>query len=82
MTMPELKSLWERLLGAAPNDAQFELWGTLHSLETVKHGIVKTAVKNQSTGDLMTTDHKIRFASAVMNSSTAQKVNGQKDGAL
>jgi hypothetical protein len=81
MTIPDLKSLWERLLGAAPSDAQFELWGTLHSLETVKHGIVKTAVKNQSTGDLMTTDHKIRFASAVMNSSTAQKVNGQR-GAL
>jgi hypothetical protein len=77
-TIPELKDLYSRLLGAPPTDDQFELWCTLHTPETVKHGIVKTSQKNLSTGRLMTTEHKLRFASAVMNSSTAQKMAGQR----
>jgi hypothetical protein len=73
MTISELKDLWQRLLGDIPNDTQFQLWISLHSIETVRHGILKTSVKNQSSGGRMSADHKVRFASAVMNGYAQQK---------
>ena len=72
----ELKDLWLRLLGNVPRDEQFELWCTLHTDETVRHGITQTAKKNLSTGSVMTDDAKVRFASSCMNASTAQKMQG------
>ncbi len=78
MNVPDLKSLWEKLLGVPPCDDQWEFWVAVHSMTTVEHGIKKTAQKNLATGNLMTTDHKLRFACAVMNSSAAQKVNGRR----
>jgi hypothetical protein len=78
MNLPELKSLWIKLLGVLPSDEQWEFWVAMHSLQTIEHGIKKTAQKNLATGNLMTTNHKLRFACAVMNSSTAQKLDGQR----
>jgi hypothetical protein len=78
MTIPDLKVLWGKLLGALPCDEQWEFWICTHSMQTIEHGIKKTAQKNLSTGNLMTTDHKLRFACAVMNSSTNQKTAGQR----
>jgi hypothetical protein len=80
MNIPELKSLWIKLLGVLPGDEQWEFWIAMHSPQTIEHGIKKTAQKNLATGNLMTTDHKLRFACAVMNSSTAQKLAGQRKG--
>ena len=62
----ELKGLWERLLGTAPEDAQFEIWTALHSPEVVKNAILKTGAKDLSLGRTMTADYKVRFASKVM----------------
>jgi hypothetical protein len=80
MNIPELKLLWEKLLGVLQCDEQWEFWVAIHSVQTIEHGIKKTAQKNLATGNLMTTDHKLRFACAVMNSSTAQKAAGQRKG--
>jgi len=77
MNIPDLKMLWGKLLGVPPGEEQWEFWVAMHSLSTIEHGIKKTAQKNLATGNVMTTDHKLRFACAVMNSSTAQKVAGQ-----
>ena len=74
----ELKSLWGKLLGMVPSDAQFDYWGAMHSPETIRHGILKTAQKNLSIGGTMSDDHKIRFASRVMLSSTEQKTAGAR----
>ena len=48
--MTDLKSLWGKLLGTIPGDAQFDYWGAMHSPETIRHGILKTAQKNLSVG--------------------------------
>ena len=77
MNIPDLKMLWSKLLGVPPGGEQWEFWVAMHSMQTIEHGIKKTAQKNLATGNLMTADHKLRFACAVMNSSTTQKVNGQ-----
>ena len=79
--MSELKILWGKLLGTIPGDAQFDFWAAVHSPETIHHGILKTAQKNLSTGSTMTDDHKVRFASRVMLSSTEQSLNGKKSAA-
>lgn len=68
-----LKELWAKFLGTPPSDSQFDLWLALHSENTVRHGILKTAEKNMAMRGTMTADHKLRFASKVMNSSTAQR---------
>jgi hypothetical protein len=78
MNILTLKSLWIKLLGVLPGDGQWEFWVAMHSTQTIEHGIKKTAQKNLATGNRMTTDHRLRFACAVMNSSTAQKVAGQR----
>jgi hypothetical protein len=70
--MNELKILWGKLLGTIPGDSQFDFWAAMHSPETIHHGILKTAQKNLSIGSTMSDDHKTRFASRVMLSSTAQ----------
>jgi hypothetical protein len=76
--MNDLKTMWGKLLGKIPSDAQFDFWTAMHTPETIHHGILRTAQKNLSVGSTMTDDHKVRFASRVMLSSTGQKVNGQK----
>jgi hypothetical protein len=79
MTVIELKALWGRFLGTIPSDAQFDLWVMLHSIETVHRGILKTIQKNLAVNGMMSDDHKIRFASKVMNTRTfdPQKAEGQ-----
>jgi hypothetical protein len=74
--MNELKRMWAKLLGTVPSNSQFEFWAAAHSPETVQHGILKTAQKNLTLGGTMSDDHKIRFASKVMLSSTRQKLSG------
>jgi len=81
MTILELKTLWSKLLGVPPCDDQWNFWECVHTPQTIEHGIKKTAQKNLANGNLMTTDYKLRFACAVMFSSTAQKTQGQR-GAL
>ena len=72
--------MWERVLGTPPAKAQFELWTELHSLETIRRGILKTGTKNMAMHGTMSDDHKIRFASKVMNTKTndPQKTAGRK----
>jgi hypothetical protein len=71
--MNTLKQLWSQFLGTPPSDSQFELWLAMHREKTVRHGILKAAEKNMALAGTMTADHKLRFASKVMNSSTAQR---------
>lgn len=78
MTTLDLKNTWAKLLGTIPSDAQFDFWAAMHSPETIRHGILKACQKNLSTGCAMSDDHKVRFASKVMLTSTAQKSAGQK----
>lgn len=77
MTLADYKTLWSSFLGTPPIDQQFNLWLAMHSESTVRHGILKTAEKNLAMQGTMTDDHKVRFASKVMLSSTKQKVAGQ-----
>lgn len=71
--MTELKLLWRKLLGQIPSDQQFDFWSAVHSPEIVKQGILKTCRKNLSIGGTMDDDHRIRFASKVMNTLSARK---------
>jgi hypothetical protein len=64
--LTELVTLWERTLGAPPNEQQFAIWTELHSQDTVRRAILKTAIKNQQLNGTMSPDHKFRFASRVM----------------
>lgn len=80
MTDIELKDLWTRTLGELPAPEQFELWLSLHTAETVRIGIQKTAMKNLQLNRTMSLDRKIRFASSVMQNRTydPQKLEGQQ----
>jgi hypothetical protein len=79
MTPAELMELWDRILGDPPLIQQFELWACMHSPETMKRGITKTAMKNLQLNGLMSQDHRVRFASKVMQTRTfdPQKMEGQ-----
>ena len=77
----ELKELWKTVLGEPlPSDANFAIWSELHTPETIRHGIVKTGLKNLQLNNTMTPNHKIRFASKVMQTKThdPQKIQGQR----
>jgi hypothetical protein len=78
--MNELKSLWKQFLGTVPDDGQWNLWTALHTWATIRHGVLKTAEKNMALHGSMSEDHKIRFASKVMNTRTndPQKATGQR----
>jgi hypothetical protein len=65
-----LMELWDRVLGNPPLIQQFELWACMHSPETMKRGVTKTAMKNLQMGGQMSQDHKVRFASKVMQTRT------------
>jgi hypothetical protein len=71
--MRELITLWERVLGTPPSDQQFVIWSESHTADIVRQAILKTATKNQTMGGTMTEDHKVRFASKVMLTLSAQK---------
>lgn len=73
--LPELMTLWERTLGTLPNEQQFAIWTELHSQDTVRRAILKTAIKNQQLNGTMSPDHKFRFASRVMMTLTEQAAN-------
>ena len=71
--MRELKSLWERTLGTPPADEQFIIWVESHQRDIVRRAVLKTATKNQTMGGTMSLDHKVRFASKVMLTLSAQR---------
>src|SRR5947209_15502195 len=64
--LTELIKLWERLIGTAPSQQQFEIWMAQFDFEITKQGILKTAMKNMSLDGLMTAEHRVRFASKCM----------------
>ena|SRR5229473_563018 len=80
MTITDLISLWQRVLGNPPAQEQFEIWAEMHSFETMHRAILKTGIKNQKMGGRMSQDHRERFASKVMDSKTndPQKAAGQR----
>jgi hypothetical protein len=73
------KTLWAKTLGELPNDEQFFLWTNLHTLEVVRQAILKTAGKNLQMGKTMTAEHKVRFASKVMLTLTAQNATNARN---
>ena len=72
--MCELTNLWERTLGTPPSEQQFAIWEELHTEEIIRRAILKTAMKNQSLNGTMTVDHRLRFASKVMQTLTTQAI--------
>ncbi len=71
--MHDLIILWTKVLGTPPTEQQFVIWTESHAADIVRQAILKTATKNQTMGGTMTEDHKIRFASKVMLTWSAQK---------
>ena len=71
--MHELISLWQRTLGTPPPEQQFVIWAESHPIDIVRRAILKTATKNQMMGGAMSDDHKVRFASKVMLTLSAQR---------
>jgi hypothetical protein len=71
--MRQLINLWERTLGTPPSEQQFIIWTESHAVDIVRQAILKTATKNQTLGGMMSDDHKIRFASKVMLTLSAQR---------
>src|SRR5579872_1436530 len=69
----DLKELWATLLGNTPSQFQFALWLVKHRPEIVREAIIKTAQKNLEMGGTMSEEHRVRFASSVMNTQTARK---------
>lgn len=66
--MTELRYRWERLMGRAPELDRFELWGEMHEFDLIRHRVLKTASKNQAMQKLMDLEHRLLYASSVMNS--------------
>jgi hypothetical protein len=71
--MRELMMLWTKVLGTPPSEQQFVIWVESHDADIVRQAILKTATKAQTLGGTMCEDHKIRFASKVMLTLSAQK---------
>lgn len=82
LTPVALMNMWTRVLGDPPLIQQFELWACTHSPGTIERGITKTAIKNLRLGGAMSQDHRVRFASKVMQTRTydPQKADGQALG--
>lgn len=70
--MNSLKILWENTIGESPTKEQFAIWEELHSPEVIRQAILKTGMKNQQMGGTMDSDHRLRYASKVMLTLTAQ----------
>jgi hypothetical protein len=70
--LAKFKDLWESTLGTAPAREQFAIWAALHSQVVIRQGILKTAMRNQSMNGAMDSDHRLRYASRVMLTLTAQ----------
>ncbi len=71
--LAKLKSLWENALGEPPTIQQFVIWAELHPAVIIRRAIIKTAMKNQSLKGAMDLDHRLRYASRVMLTLTAQR---------
>jgi hypothetical protein len=69
----KFKDLWESTLGTAPTKEQFAIWAALHSSGIIKQAILKTAMRNQSMNGTMDQDHRLRYASKVMLTLSAQR---------
>jgi hypothetical protein len=81
MTSQNWFDMWERVMGDSPAMEQFAIWTEMHSEEAIKHGIIKTAVKNRQMGGTMSLDHREKFASKVMTVKDADLLRFKKDGA-
>jgi hypothetical protein len=74
INITDLKSLWAKVLGQpVPSEQQFLIWMESHPSDVVRYGILRTATKNQTLGGTMSDDHRIRFASKVMLTLSAQR---------
>lgn len=73
--MHELIELWRRTLGNPPAEQLFALWTESHPADIVRTAIIKTAAKNLSASSPMSQDHRIRFASKVMNTLSAARTH-------
>jgi hypothetical protein len=71
--LAKCKDLWENALGEPPAREQFIIWAELHSAVIIRQAILKTAMKNQNLKGAMDSDHRLRYASKVMLTLTAQK---------
>jgi hypothetical protein len=83
--MPELITLielWKRVLGEPPTEAQFALWGEMHSGEFLRRAILKTAQKNLTLNQTMSLDHKVRFVSKISSTLTGQAAAHAKNREL
>ena len=61
-----LIELWTKVLGEPPTEQQFLIWAELYPVDVIRKGVLKTAIKNQNLGGMMTQDHRVRFANRVM----------------
>ncbi len=71
--MRQLINLWERTLGTPPSEQQFVIWSESHTPDIVRQAILKTATKSQIMAGTMSDSHKVRFASKVMITLSAQR---------
>src|SRR5438128_2718256 len=76
----ELKTLWTGTLGAdCPDDAQFQIWAGIRSVDVIRWAITKAAIKNQKSllrgangtkrepmSKPMSTEHRIKYVSSVL----------------
>jgi hypothetical protein len=70
----ELREVWRALFRTEQLDEQqWIIWEKLHSVGTIREGILQLAVKHRKMAGTMTLDHMLRFASAVMNRLTKEK---------
>jgi hypothetical protein len=79
--LQNLQDLWKRVLGdPILSDQQFVVWSELYRVAAMRRGIAKAAAKNMQMGGQMSQEHRLRFASKVMETMTTdpQKVVGQK----
>ena len=68
--LAKFQTLWENALGEPPAREQFVIWAELHSAVIIRQAILKTAMKNQSLKGAMDLDHRLRYASKVMQTLT------------
>jgi hypothetical protein len=74
MSNQELREVWRALFRTEQLDEQqWVIWEKLHSVDTIREGILQLAVKHRKMAGTMTLDHMVRFASAVMNRLTKEK---------
>jgi hypothetical protein len=62
----DLKSLWAKVLGVTPDDAQFVIWLGMRPATVVRWAILKTAARSRAKREPMSHDYQIRYISSVL----------------